>query len=104
MFLSRFAKKKTASAMLKAQSFFRYSQTFNMHKASSLYTDENFATGSNSVYFDQMYEQWKTDPNSVHASFNAYFSNVEQDKSVAYQAPPTLGQKSGDVDTNAIVQ
>eukprot|EP00924_Labyrinthula_sp_SR-Ha-C_P012457 maker-scaffold_10-snap-gene-7.1-mRNA-1 protein AED:0.02 eAED:0.03 QI:0/0/0/1/0.5/0.66/3/0/1003 len=37
----------------------------------------NFLSGENSVYADQMYEQWKTDPSSVHPSWNIYFSNAE---------------------------
>lgn len=51
----------------------------------------SFATGSNSIYFDQMYERWRKDPSSVHASFQAYFENVEKGVSNPYQAPPTLG-------------
>ena len=52
---------------------------------------ESFANGTNSVYFDQMYEQWKRDPNSVHASWRNYFNNVESGAANAYQSPPNLG-------------
>jgi len=52
---------------------------------------EGFANGSSSVYFDQMYEKWRRDPNSVHASFQAYFQNVEKGVESPYAAPPTLG-------------
>lgn len=57
--------------------------------------DVSFATGSNSIYFDQMYERWRKDPASVHASFQAYFENVDKGVANPYQAPPTLGQRHG---------
>lgn len=34
--------------------------------------------GTSAVYIEQMYDCWKKDPSSVHASWNAYFQNVEQ--------------------------
>ena len=40
-----------------------------------------------------MYEAWRQDPSSVHASWNAYFKNIENDNippSKAFQAPPTI--------------
>ena len=73
-----------------------------LQQASSIYSGESFANGSSSVYFDQMYEQWKQDPESVHSSFRAYFQNVEGEKDFAYQAPPTLGQ-DGTQNTSQIV-
>jgi hypothetical protein len=36
----------------------------------------SFLSGSNSVYVDAMYDSWKADPSSVHASWNAYFANI----------------------------
>jgi len=33
--------------------------------------------GSNANYIDHMYSQWQKDPNSVHASWHAYFSGGE---------------------------
>jgi 2-oxoglutarate dehydrogenase E1 component len=39
--------------------------------------NESFANGTSSAYFDQMYESWRNDPNSVHSSWRAYFENVE---------------------------
>lgn len=38
---------------------------------------EPFMNGSSSVYIEQMYENWRQDPGSVHASWDAYFRNVE---------------------------
>ncbi|VDM38709.1 unnamed protein product [Toxocara canis] len=53
---------------------------------------EPFMNGTSSVYIEQMYEQWRVDPSSVHASWAAYFQNVEKGLAPgqAYQPPPTL--------------
>lgn len=52
--------------------------------------------GSSIVYVEQMFGQWKKDPESVHPSWNAYFRNLENGYSPAnsYTAPPTLGNQS----------
>lgn len=42
-----------------------------------------------------MYDDWKQDPQSVHASWAAYFTNIERGESEPYQAPPSLGQDTG---------
>jgi 2-oxoglutarate dehydrogenase complex dehydrogenase (E1) component-like enzyme len=39
-----------------------------------------------------MYEEWRRDPESVHASWRSYFHNIENGADVPYQAAPTLGQ------------
>ncbi|KHJ89982.1 dehydrogenase E1 component [Oesophagostomum dentatum] len=51
---------------------------------------EPFMNGTSSVYIEQMYDAWKADPKSVHASWDAYFRNVEGGAAPgqAYQAPP----------------
>ena len=38
-----------------------------------------------------MYDMWVEDPKSVHASWAAYFNNVEGGVE-PYQQPPSLGQ------------
>ena len=38
-----------------------------------------------------MYENWKIDPKSVHASWNAYFENVSKGVTPAYVEPPVVG-------------
>ena len=53
---------------------------------------DNFVNGTSVVYVDQLYEQWREDPNSVHASWRAYFNNVEGEAAEPYTQPPTLGQ------------
>lgn len=51
---------------------------------------EPFMNATSSVYIEQMYQSWKADPKSVHASWDAYFRNVEGGAAPgqAYQAPP----------------
>ncbi|EER32356.1 2-oxoglutarate dehydrogenase E1 component, mitochondrial precursor [Candida tropicalis MYA-3404] len=54
---------------------------------------DSFLQGNNSTYVDEMYDAWRHDPSSVHASWNAYFKNIENDNvppSKAFQAPPTI--------------
>lgn len=53
---------------------------------------DSFLQGNNSNYVDEMYNEWKKDPLLVHASWNAYFSNLDagQPASKAFMAPPTI--------------
>lgn len=64
---------------------------------------ESFANGTSSVYFDQMYEQWRADPASVHPSWKSYFENVEKERDTAYVSPPNLGQTGTEVKLDQIV-
>lgn len=58
----------------------------------SVAAEEVFLTGTNSVYMEQMHEQWKRDSASVHTSWDSYFSNLESgmDTSNAFTMPPQL--------------
>lgn len=48
----------------------------------------NFNSGSNANYADLMYASWKKDPSSVHASWAAYFSLLEEGSSqTAFMLP-----------------
>lgn len=49
-----------------------------------------FATTTNSSYIDQMYAQYQRDPQSVHASWRAYFGGIDAGvpPAQAFQAPP----------------
>jgi hypothetical protein len=53
---------------------------------------DNFATGGNAYYVDEMYRHWREDPKSVHASWDAYFSGMENGlpSEDAFQPPPGL--------------
>jgi len=46
-----------------------------------------------------MYDLWRQDPESVHASWRAYFNNIESGSEEPYQAPPSLGREAstGDI-------
>ena len=53
---------------------------------------EQFLNGSNSVYLEQMYDNWSQDKASVHPSWDAYFSNFTKGitGTQAFQLPPTI--------------
>ena len=55
-------------------------------------TQESFLSGTNSIYAEQMYEQWRKDPSSVHASWRIYFQNLEGGAETPFELPPTVGQ------------
>uniref|UniRef100_A0AC35TYH7 Oxoglutarate dehydrogenase (succinyl-transferring) n=1 Tax=Rhabditophanes sp. KR3021 TaxID=114890 RepID=A0AC35TYH7_9BILA len=59
-----------------------------------LSSNENFLSGSSSVYVEATYEAWKENPDSVHKSWDIYFRNVEAGVENAYSAPPTLSPSS----------
>ncbi|PAV80648.1 hypothetical protein WR25_22871 isoform B [Diploscapter pachys] len=52
---------------------------------------EPFMNGTTSVYIEQMYAAWQHDPSSVHASWDAYFRNIEAGAGPgqAFQSPPS---------------
>lgn len=52
-----------------------------------------FMTGTNSLYVEQLFDQWKANPASVHASWQAYFTGLEAGTETAYQAPPSLQEQ-----------
>jgi 2-oxoglutarate dehydrogenase complex dehydrogenase (E1) component-like enzyme len=43
-----------------------------------------------------MYEQWEEDPSSVHASWHAYFSGLDNEGKSSFELPPSIGQSSYD--------
>jgi len=88
-----------ASGLLRSQITFasRRNLTINNVRripatASRAVMAESFMNGSSSVYVEQMYDSWRSDPNSVHKSWDAYFRNVEAGAAPgqAFQAPPNL--------------
>eukprot|EP01038_Epipyxis_sp_PR26KG_P007056 gene7056-9631_t len=58
---------------------------------------DSFLSGSSSVYVEQMYDAWLNDPKSVHASWAAYFSNLEQGKNIeqSFTALPSVAGSVG---------
>lgn len=57
-----------------------------MRNTVRVFSQDNFLSGQNANYIDAMYSQWQKDPQSVHASWNAYFSGAN------FEQPPTLGK------------
>jgi 2-oxoglutarate dehydrogenase E1 component len=61
--------------------------------ASSPDPNDNFLSGNTANYIDEMYLQWKEDPQSVHVSWQVYFKNMESGDmplSQAFTPPPNL--------------
>ncbi len=87
-------KKYLQKATLLARSFMplRQAQVFTasrlLNKSSP---QESFLNGSNSVYAEHMYDQWRKDPQSVHASWRIYFQNLEGGAETPFELPPTVG-------------
>ncbi|KAI9568385.1 thiamine diphosphate-binding protein [Boletus coccyginus] len=54
--------------------------------------NDPFANGTNAYYAEEMYRHWRQDPQSVHASWAAYFSGMEHGmpSARAFQPPPGL--------------
>ncbi len=54
---------------------------------------DSFNSGSSSTYIDQMYSAYKADPKSVHASWQAYFLNMDSGLSheQSFASPPVSG-------------
>ncbi|XP_045513578.1 2-oxoglutarate dehydrogenase, mitochondrial isoform X2 [Pieris brassicae] len=80
-FASWLIKKPQAAAM-----------TVNATRLKSSTAAEPFLNGSSSAYVETMYNNWLTDPNSVHASWDAFFRNATNgaQPGVAYTPPPNL--------------
>ncbi|XP_022122667.1 2-oxoglutarate dehydrogenase, mitochondrial isoform X2 [Pieris rapae] len=80
-FASWLIKKPQAAAM-----------TVNANRLKSSTAAEPFLNGSSSAYVETMYNNWLTDPNSVHASWDAFFRNATNgaQPGVAYTPPPNL--------------
>ncbi|KAK6377086.1 2-oxoglutarate dehydrogenase E1 component [Lithohypha guttulata] len=60
--------------------------------------NDSFLQGNTASYIDEMYMAWKEDPSSVHVSWRAYFTNMENGTmpvSRAFQPPPGLISESG---------
>mmetsp|Transcript_30276 Transcript_30276/g.22030 ORF Transcript_30276/g.22030 Transcript_30276/m.22030 type:complete len:228 (+) Transcript_30276:114-797(+) len=97
MFTRCLAKNQTLKSQLRSRSYNKAATSTSM--LNSIHTQrafaqkqDNFASGANAAYGDQMYEQWRADPQSVHASWNAYFTNLEGGSETPYTEPPTLGK------------
>ncbi|XP_045493690.1 2-oxoglutarate dehydrogenase, mitochondrial isoform X2 [Colias croceus] len=70
--------------------------TVSANRLKSSTAAEPFLNGSSSAYVETMYNNWLTDPNSVHASWDAFFRNATNgaQPGVAYTPPPNLAPYS----------
>mmetsp|Transcript_10024 Transcript_10024/g.16849 ORF Transcript_10024/g.16849 Transcript_10024/m.16849 type:complete len:123 (+) Transcript_10024:72-440(+) len=83
---------------------FRASTAMNKPPSSSASSaQDNFVNGTSAVYVDQMFDAWRADPQSVHASWRSYFENVEAGVPQPFQAPPVASSGSSGVDLNAVL-
>ncbi|XP_037874726.1 2-oxoglutarate dehydrogenase complex component E1 isoform X1 [Bombyx mori] len=64
----------------------------NANRLKSSTAAEPFLNGSSSAYVETMYNAWLADPNSVHASWDAFFRNATNgaQPGAAYTPPPNL--------------
>ncbi|GLD98266.1 hypothetical protein PINS_up006963 [Pythium insidiosum] len=60
--------------------------------ATTPHASEMFLTGTNNAYVEEMYSSWKTDPSSVHKSWDVYFRQIERGAvpGEAFIPPPTI--------------
>ncbi|TMW66879.1 hypothetical protein Poli38472_011995 [Pythium oligandrum] len=60
--------------------------------SSTPHPSETFLTGTNNAYVEEMYATWKTNPQSVHKSWDVYFRQVESGAvpGEAFIPPPTI--------------
>uniref|UniRef100_K3WND9 2-oxoglutarate dehydrogenase, mitochondrial n=1 Tax=Globisporangium ultimum (strain ATCC 200006 / CBS 805.95 / DAOM BR144) TaxID=431595 RepID=K3WND9_GLOUD len=60
--------------------------------SSTPHPSETFLTGTNNAYVEEMYDSWKTNPQSVHKSWDVYFRGVESGAvpGEAFIPPPTI--------------
>lgn len=68
--------------------------SFSIKNFSNKLSNDSFINGTSGIYVERMFENWKKDPSSVHASWDIYFSNIEQGKDSlqAFQSPPIIDQ------------
>jgi len=65
---------------------------YNKLRFTTNLTTESFANGSNVLYIENLYSQWLQNPESVHISWQNYFTNVDKgfEPGLAFQPPPTI--------------
>lgn len=60
--------------------------------AASPSPNDAFANGTNAYYIEEMYRHWRQDPQSVHVSWNVYFSGMDHGlpSQDAFHPPPSF--------------
>lgn len=62
-----------------------------VYKQSNNLANESFLSGTNSVYIENLFDKWAQNRQSVHASWDAYFSNIVRNIEPAIVLPPEIG-------------
>lgn len=60
--------------------------------------NDQFASGTNGYYVEEMYRLWRQDPKSVHVSWDVYFSGMDKKgltSPQAFQPPPDVPMPAG---------
>ncbi|KAK8195576.1 2-oxoglutarate dehydrogenase-like protein E1 component [Phyllosticta capitalensis] len=87
------ASKRRALAVTSQQCFRRSYAVSAEDTSKGVDPSDSFLQGNTANYVDEMYMQWKRDPESVHVSWQVYFRNMEEGDmpvSQAFQPPPTI--------------
>ena len=81
--LTQITKKK--SIFLKNNSKFTKNFTNNL-------SNDSFLTCTSGIYIEKMFQLWKSDPKSVHVSWDIYFSNINKGLSFSesFQSSPII--------------
>ncbi|KAG6582993.1 oxoglutarate dehydrogenase (succinyl-transferring), E1 component [Phytophthora cinnamomi] len=79
-----------SSAAPRSNAAARWARAFS----STPHPSETFITGTNNAYVEEMYSSWKSDPLSVHKSWDVYFRQIESGSvpGEAFIPPPTIQQ------------
>ena len=75
--LFKFTKKVFTGKFSYASSLKFYHTTNSLKQEQSLF-NEQFLSGSNCIYLEQMYDNWSKDRLSVHPAWDTYFSNLSK--------------------------
>ena len=85
-------KKLSFPSLYSLNKTFRFANSSLPKKPEIQAFNESFLSGTNSAYIEQIFENWIQDKNSVHSSWDAYFTNVLKgyEPEETFQMPPTL--------------
>lgn len=92
----RFSNKLVRSQARQARRLFSGLGSFKEHQ-------DNFLSGENAIYVEQMYQTWKSDRSAVHASWDAYFTNLSNGilSKDAFVTAPQAGAQAFDLSGQA---
>ena len=88
--------------MIKASQNFSKKITQNLLRRFS----DNFLSGNNALYAEQMYSIWINDKKAVHSSWDAYFSNISKNvpSNQAFISPEELSKSGVSIDRSSLIR